>query len=410
MAFRSGFFNSKSDRKYFASDFSFLIDSLIIDGVLMHVYDALNIISIENTRTVGVTPGMAWFNHTWSINDSIMILNIDSPDLLFDRIDAVVLEVDGSEAVRANNIKVIKGAPASIPVRPTLINEEPLHQHVLAYITVKKDQEFILADDIELMIGKEETPYATGILSTLDADRLLEQWNAQFLTWFESIQDILDENTAGNLLNLIYQHGAFEYTQTAIDTLIIDGNIKPHGFFKSLFTDTTNAISINGSLYNIKNGVSDTINLNIDTVYNFIIIDDTIHFAAAGGGQILLWENANGPSPFPKQTLSINTSGYDYIEVTYMGESSLRFTRKIDLNPGTLTIASIDGVQPVTDRTSPQVHQIRFFGRRIEINPTSISFFTGVLFRPQYSTLSVPTVVEETNAVCVPLKIYGGNY
>ena len=52
--------------------------------------------------------------------DALLPLVVPQSEILLKRYDAVVLEVDSREAVRANDIKIIKGTPASNPTKPTM--------------------------------------------------------------------------------------------------------------------------------------------------------------------------------------------------------------------------------------------------------------------------------------------------
>ena len=93
--------------------------------------------------------------------------------MLLDRIDAVVLEVNGTESVRENTIKFVKGNPSSAPSRPTLTNEGNVHQYPLCYIYRKYGTAVINQADITPMVGTESTPFVTGILQTISLDELL---------------------------------------------------------------------------------------------------------------------------------------------------------------------------------------------------------------------------------------------
>ena len=67
-----------------------------------------------------------------------MPLTLESSDVLLNRIDAVVLEINNDSDVRKNTIKILKGTPASNPVKPSLIKSEMVNQYPLAYITIGK--------------------------------------------------------------------------------------------------------------------------------------------------------------------------------------------------------------------------------------------------------------------------------
>lgn len=176
MSVSSGFFNSlNGDRKYNAAQMSAIFDGLIIDGVFASIGTAFAV-KAAGGLTVNVGVGKAWFDHTWTVNDSILPMTAPEAEVLLDRIDAVVLEVNGMESIRENTIKFVKGNPSSAPSRPTLTNEGNVHQYPLCYIYRKYGTAVINQADITPMVGTESTPFVTGILQTISLDELLGKW------------------------------------------------------------------------------------------------------------------------------------------------------------------------------------------------------------------------------------------
>lgn len=218
MSVSSGFFNSlNGDRKYNAAQMSAIFDGLIIDGVFASIGTAFAV-KAAGGLTVNVGIGKAWFDHTWTVNDSILPMTAPEAEVLLDRIDAVVLEVNGTESVRENTIKFIKGNPSSAPSRPTLTNEGNVHQYPLCYIYRKYGTAVINQADITPMVGTESTPFVTGILQTISLDELLGKWQdeldrftdarsqevddwiaqeeSDFTTWFDKMKaDLQQEQT-----------------------------------------------------------------------------------------------------------------------------------------------------------------------------------------------------------------------
>lgn len=210
MSVSSGFFNSlNGDRKYNATQMSAIFDGLIIDGVFASIGTAFAV-KAAGGLTVNVGIGKAWFDHTWTVNDSILPMTAPEAEVLLDRIDAVVLEVNGMESVRENTIKFVKGNPSSAPSRPTLTNEGNVHQYPLCYIYRKYGTAVINQADITPMVGTESTPFVTGILQTISLDELLGKWqdeldrftdarSQEVDDWIAQIKDQLSGNVAGNL-------------------------------------------------------------------------------------------------------------------------------------------------------------------------------------------------------------------
>lgn len=208
MAVSFGFYDSfNGDRKYTAVQFSYMFNSLIKDGIFMHVGDHLNVKESTGMQ-VNVGSGLAWFNSTWTRNDADFPVDISVSDLLLPRIDAIVLEVNESVSSRTNSIKVVTGSPATEPQKPSLTNTADIHQYPLAYITVPVGATSITQANIENCIGTDPCPFVTGVLDTIDATTLISQWEAQFNEWFESLGETLSGDVAGNLLNMIQQNSA----------------------------------------------------------------------------------------------------------------------------------------------------------------------------------------------------------
>lgn len=189
MSFASGFFNSVDhDRLYDATDISRLFDGLIRDGIFASIGDCL-VVKQSNQMNVTVGTGRAWFNHTWSYNDALYPVTIPPSEILMDRIDAIVLEINSAESVRANSIKLIKGTPASTPTKPALTNTKEVHQYPLAYVTVGKEVTSIRQADIENCVGTSACPFVTGILEVISIEQLIPQWK-------DILNRFVEENTA----------------------------------------------------------------------------------------------------------------------------------------------------------------------------------------------------------------------
>ena len=203
MALTFGFYDSLNhDRLYNAQQMSAIFDGIINDGVFASVGSHFSVVPGTGMHVL-VKSGRAWFNSTWTLNDSDIDLTIDAADSLLGRIDTVVLEVNSEQATRANSIKVVKGTAASTPAKPTLTNTTTVHQHPLAHITVAKNTTAITASMIEIVVGKTDCPFVTAILQTTDITNLFEKWENDFQTWFSTVRSTIDGDVALNLQNQI---------------------------------------------------------------------------------------------------------------------------------------------------------------------------------------------------------------
>lgn len=238
MSVTSGFFNSLSgDRKYDAIQISSMFDGLITDGIYNGFLESFMVTALSPaSMVVTVGEGRCWFNHTWTLNDAPLPLTLDVGDVVLNRIDTIVIDVDSTDTVRACTIKVVKGAPSSQAVRPTLENTETHHQYPLCDISVPAGATTITQSNITNRRGTSDCPFVATLMKSVDVDDLLIQWESQwndwmtdradamdtwtaeqqeaFTTWFQTVQDILDENTAGNLLNRINHRTGINATAT----------------------------------------------------------------------------------------------------------------------------------------------------------------------------------------------------
>lgn len=189
MAVTSGFYNSvNGDRTYDAEQMSSLFEGIIGDGVLMGIGNMFAVsVSNETRNRIKVDTGRAWFNKTWVNNDAVVIVDLSGTDPLLDRIDAVIIEIDKSESVRAAKIKIITGTAASTPTKPTMSHTDEINQYPLAYISRKAGATKTVASDITNCVGTSECPYVTGLLNVHSIDNLVAQWQAEFDEWFSEI-------------------------------------------------------------------------------------------------------------------------------------------------------------------------------------------------------------------------------
>lgn len=183
MAVTSGFYNSlNGDRRYSAEQMSALFDGLITDGVFASVGTAFEV-KAGSGDIINIGIGRSWFNSTWLYNDAVLPVSVPGSELLQDRIDAVVIEVNHDNSVRDGDIKVVKGTPSDSPERPTLTKNDKCNQYPLAYVERKAGVVGIKQSDITNMIGTSECPYVTGIIQVQNIDKNVAQWEAQWLDW-----------------------------------------------------------------------------------------------------------------------------------------------------------------------------------------------------------------------------------
>lgn len=236
MAFTCGFYNGPN-RMYNAEQLSSIFDGIISDGMYSNYRNSMIVIESENDSEVIVQPGRAWLMHTWSLVDANLPVEAPQSEVVLDRIDALVIDINTNPEVKNNEITWVTGTPSSKdPQRPTLLNEEFHKQYPLCYVYRAAGAEHITQENITNAVGTSEFPFVTGIIDTINTDQLILQWEAQwetfmktytseaetwidtqegsfltwstaqrtaFETWFESIRGILDQDAAGHIMNII---------------------------------------------------------------------------------------------------------------------------------------------------------------------------------------------------------------
>jgi len=199
---RSGFFNSvNGDRKYDSKRFAEYFASFIGNGVFPNPSTGLQVIS-NNDMTVTVQAGRAWINGYILINDDDYILTLNPADGVLNRIDRIVLRYDTAD--REIRIEVKQGTFASSPVAPALQRDADAYELGIADIAINKGAISISQANItDLRFNSTYCGIVTGTVNQIDTTNLFAQYEAAFHEWFAELKDILDDNTAANLLNQI---------------------------------------------------------------------------------------------------------------------------------------------------------------------------------------------------------------
>jgi hypothetical protein len=252
---RCGFFDAnlvgeEYDRVYLASQFAAYFASFIGNGVFAEHSNQLQVVEMETPQMqIGVEKGQAWINGYWYENTDILYLPIDIADGVLNRIDSVVLRLGFSE--RNIWLAVKKGTPAINPIAPEVTRTADYYELQLATISIPAGSIKITQAQItDTRMNQDVCGWVTGVVEQLDTTTLFNQYvswytattgqaetdieaikqqfqddinqflqdwydwfinitgekEEEFDTWFNGIKDVLNESTAGNLLNLIENH------------------------------------------------------------------------------------------------------------------------------------------------------------------------------------------------------------
>ena len=191
------------DRTYSSADVAAYFASFIGNGVYANPANQLKVSPANGKMAVSVAPGKAWINgYFYELSDSAKELAIATGDANNPRIDKVVCSLNLSN--RLIELKVIQGAASANPQPPAHSREDEVFDLVLAEVAVAAGAVELSAEDItDKRPDNTVCGFVTGVVEQIDTTGLFSQYDAEFNSWFEGIQGILDEDTAGNLANQI---------------------------------------------------------------------------------------------------------------------------------------------------------------------------------------------------------------
>lgn len=246
---QSSFFNSVSgDRRYKAEDWADYFASFIGNGVFPNPSTNLQVLA-NNSMTVTVSAGKAWINGYFYHNTEELPLTLTTADGTLKRIDRIVLRWDAQE--RNISVQVKQGTYSAAPTVQGVQRDADAYELVLADIAVgagvlaigqgnvtdqRLDSE--LCGLVVGTVGELDTTafnaqlqgwfdtyrdksavqykalenYMSGLkLQSSNDYKNLTQWfadfetdaEAEFRTWFNDLQDVMDENAETNLYHKI---------------------------------------------------------------------------------------------------------------------------------------------------------------------------------------------------------------
>lgn len=209
MAFSYGFFNSHDgDRTYSAKQFGSIFDGIINDGVFRTIGQKFSV-SAGDGMKVKVGSGRGWFCHTWVLNTNDYTVTVPQSEVLLNRVDALVIEIDHRDDYRRSRLTVIKGPAENLqPTWPPASNVKNLFnfwdtddqkQIPIAYIRVLGKVTQINTVDIFSAVGKVSyggPAFVTGPLETVDLSTIYTQLEAQWSSVYSSALSQLSQITS----------------------------------------------------------------------------------------------------------------------------------------------------------------------------------------------------------------------
>lgn len=230
---RSGFFNSEItgydaenmpifDRAEEASFFAKYFSQFISNGVFPNPSTNMQILA-DTGMQIKVSTGTCFINGYMGWVENAETFTIEESDTQA-RIDRVVARLDFDN--RKIQCYVKKGTAAGNPVAPELQRDYDIYEIGLADVKVNANVIEIKQENItDLRLNSDLCGIVANQLQHVDTTTLFnqyqdwltnateqgeedlqltqEQLEAEFNAWFETVQDTLSGDTAGNLLNLI---------------------------------------------------------------------------------------------------------------------------------------------------------------------------------------------------------------
>lgn len=265
---RSGFFNSTVvddngtnvyDREYYAEDFANYLIKVVSNGVFATPSNNLQVVADGSSgMNVIIKAGEGRINGYWIKNDSDYSLAIDPSDVILDRIDRIVMQLNVENREIAIVYKV--GTPSTTPEAPVNERTEQIIEYSLARIYVAKGIKNITQSMITDTRPLESETDGCGLIATMG---VMESNN-----YFIQMQAFVDEfmSTKSN------EYGTWEDAQqTAFDTWFssVQNTVRAtslyreYSYFYSTPEENVQTIEIPSSLNYVHNGL-DIINVSVN--------------------------------------------------------------------------------------------------------------------------------------------------
>ncbi len=382
-------------------------------------------VSAQGGMSISVQSGIAWLKMSdlWGavcMQESPIQLTCQPADSDLSRIDAICCRLDKN--TNTAEIMLKKGTPAVSPSVPVPQRDIDADEIFIAGIRISPGATEITSADItDLRLDESVCGLVRDGITAIPTDTLnsqaqamIEEYRRQTQKSLESLSAAVSEITAGNgtMTKIEYDPNSNgvdvtnqNYTHTSLSALAGNG---ANGYFKAAFTGTVTSISIGSTTYIVKNKTATSINLVADTVYSFILVDNTINFIG-GENKTLIWQNASFGSTFLPQTIPLDLSGYDFVDVEY----TLIFTggRQYTSTKRCNIVDSASPIGYILDGMSANDVDLQMYliSRHCKPLATGVVFngAISVLFRSGGAGYTIPII---SNSGSIPSKIYGGNY
>ena len=265
MAIQGFFFNAIKngdtyDRVYNAEDFTKYLDKIVGSGVFANPSTNLQVVASSGMKVV-IKAGQGWIDGHKIINTADLLINVNTADVVLNRIDSIVFYADYQS--REMGIKIKEGVKAVTPKAPDLIRNTNIFEMCLAEITVSKQVTSITQSSIkDTRADSNKCGWVAGLIKELDTSTLFTQWETayteqfnsnfnNFMNWFNDIKSILSTIKSIKKYTKVYTTTSNSEKQISInipeyvvETDILNVYISGFKLDKDLFTFTKETITL----------------------------------------------------------------------------------------------------------------------------------------------------------------------
>ena len=283
---KSSFFNSVShDRTYKAEDWAEYFASFIGNGVFPVPSTGLQVVAGDGMQ-IAVKAGKAWINGYFYNNTSDLSLTLATADGVLNRIDRVVVRWDLTNRTITSAIK--SSAYSASPSAPAVQRDADIYELALADIYVGAGATAITGSNItDLRLNTSVCGVVAAVVDQIDT----EAFNAQLQAWFAEYQSAsaAEYNARVSYMNSLKLQGNSQYD--ALESYMQDFKAQAQTDFDSWFAGLQEVLNEDaaGNLLNMVTALTARVDLVEAVIFNditenpFLILFDDLNGVTSTG-------------------------------------------------------------------------------------------------------------------------------
>lgn len=288
---KSSFFNSVShDRTYRAEDWAEYFASFIGNGVFPVPSTGLQVV-VDNGMNLLLKAGKAWINGYFYNNTSDLTITIGTADGQLNRIDRIVVRWDLTNRIISAEVK--SSTYSASPTAPALQRDADIYELALADVYVGAGVTAITQSNItDQRLNTSLCGVVAAVVDQIDT----EAFNAQLQAWFAEYQSLsaAEYNTLVSYMNSLKLQGNTQYD--AFEQHMADFEAQAAAEFNSWFNGLQDVLDENAAanLMNVTNALDARVDLIEAVIFNditenpFLILFDDLSGVSSTG----VWNEA----------------------------------------------------------------------------------------------------------------------